>query len=205
MKILIVTIYYPPVISSLSLMMQEVAESLSSKGNDVTVATAKPHSDLNLTNDQLNSSFKTFSIENKIQVIRINTPPLKSKIFIWRGIIQLLLPYIFSRQVRKYSSYKYDVVIISTPPLPLTKIGSSFKKKYGSKYILFVQDIYPQSLVDIGAMRNSLIIKFFESTNSLDEEYALLIVDMRLSVFTGLVKKSKAPFFNKDTAISTSP
>ena len=149
MKILIVTIYYPPVISSLSLMMQEVAESLSRKGHNVTVVTAKPHSDLNLTDNQLNSSFKTFSIENKIQVVRVNTPPLKSKFFIWRGIIQLLLPHIFFRHVNKYSSHNYDVVIISTPPLPLTKIGSMFKKKYGSKYILFVQDIYPQSLVDI--------------------------------------------------------
>ena len=100
MQVLLITIYYPPVISSLSTMMQEVAEGLSARGHKVTVVTAKPHSDLNLTVDQLKTSFDTSSIENKVHVIRVKTPPLKSRMYVLRGIIQLLLPYIFFKQIK---------------------------------------------------------------------------------------------------------
>ena len=162
MRILIVTIYYPPVISSLSIMMQEVAEDLSIKGHDVTIATAKPQKDLSVTKDQLNISFDTFAIENKVSVIRVPTPPLKSNLYFLRGLVQFLLPYIFYNNILKYSPAGFDAVIISTPPLPLTKIGLMMKKKFKSKFILFVQDIYPQSLVDIQAMKNKTLIKFFE-------------------------------------------
>ena len=52
MEVLLITIYYPPVISSLSTMMQDVAEGLSARGHKVTVVTAKPHDDLNLTSNE---------------------------------------------------------------------------------------------------------------------------------------------------------
>lgn len=162
MKILIVTVYYPPVISSLSVMMKEVAEDLCDKGHEVTLATSKPHSDLNLTKDQLDTQYKIFSIENKVRVIRVPTPPLKSKFYIIRGLVQFLLPYIFYRKIIKSSPSGFDKVIISTPPLHLTKIGKMLKNRFDTKFILFVQDIYPQSVIDVGAMKNKIFIKYFE-------------------------------------------
>jgi len=143
-------------------MMQDVAEGLSARGHKVTVVTAKPHADLNLTKDQLDTSYDTYSIENKVHVIRAETPPLKSKMYVLRGVIQLLLPYIFFKQIKKYSKGRFDIVIISTPPLPLARLGMIMKKKYKSKFILFIQDIYPESLIDIGAMKNKLIINYFK-------------------------------------------
>ena len=90
MEVLLITIYYPPVISSLSSMMQDVAEGLSARGHNVTVATAKPHDDLNLTPNEKKMAFDTFSIEKDVRVIRVNTPPLKNKIYYLRGFIQLI-------------------------------------------------------------------------------------------------------------------
>jgi len=40
MNTLIVTPYYPPTINTLSNMMQELAEALTERGHNVTVATA---------------------------------------------------------------------------------------------------------------------------------------------------------------------
>lgn len=162
MNVLIITIYYPPVISSLSTMMQEFAEELTIIGHNVTVATAKPHDDLNLPHDARKMTFDTVSIEKNIRVIRVSTPPLKNKIYFLRGLIQLRLPYFFLKHVRRYSKNKFDVVIVSTPPLPLGRVGSKIKKIYGSKYILCVQDIFPQNVIDLGVMKNNILIKFFE-------------------------------------------
>ena len=162
MKVLLITSYYPPIITLLSTMMQEVAEGLSLHGHDVTIATLKPQDNLNLAPNVMGKEFATFSIEKNVRVIRVKTPPMKNKNHILRGLIDLILPHIFITQIRKYFKGKFDVVIVSTPPLSLAVLGKMIKKNFTSKYILFVQDIYPQSLIDIDVMKNKLIIKYFE-------------------------------------------
>jgi len=77
-------------------------------------------------------------------------------------LVQLMLPYFFLKQIRKFVDEKIDAVIVSTPPLPLATLGSKIKKRYRSKYILCVQDIFPQNAIDIRVMKNKLLIKFFE-------------------------------------------
>lgn len=162
MNILLITIYYPPIISSLSTMMQELAEELTLRGHQVTVATVKPQDDLNLSFEARQKTFDTFSIEKDVRVIRVSTPPLKNKIYFLRGLVQLMLPYFFLKQIEKFVDEKIDAVIVSTPPLSLATSGSKIKKKYRSKYILCVQDIFPQNAIDLGVIKNKLIIKFFE-------------------------------------------
>ena len=162
MNILLITIYYPPVISSLSTMMQELAEELTLRGHKVTVATAKPQDDLNLSLEARQKTFDTFSIEKDVRVIRVSTPPLKNKKYFLRGLIQLMLPYFFLKQIKKFVDEKIDAVIVSSPPLPLATLGSKIRKRYRSKYILCVQDIFPQNAIDLGVMKNKLLIKFFE-------------------------------------------
>ena len=162
MNILLITIYYPPIISSLSTMMQELAEELTLRGHQVTVATAKPQDDLNLSFEARQKTFDAFSIEKDIRVIRVRTLPLKNKIYFLRGLVQLMLPYFFLKQIMKFGDEKIDAVIVSTPPLSLATLGSKIKKKYRSKYILCVQDIFPQNAIDLGVIKNKLIIKFFE-------------------------------------------
>ncbi len=162
MNILLITIYYPPVISSLSTMMQELAEELTLRGHQVTVATAEPQDDLNLSLEARQEIFDTFSIEKDVRVIRVSTPPLKNKKYFLRGLVQLMLPYFFLKQIKKFVDEKIDAVIVSSPPLPLATLGNKIKKRYGSKYILCVQDIFPQNVIDLGVMKNKLAIKFFE-------------------------------------------
>ncbi len=163
MNILLITIYYPPVISSLSTMMQELAEELTLRGHQVTVATAKPQDDLNLSLEARQKPFDKFTIEKDVRVIRVSTPPLKNKFFFLRGLVQLMLPYFFLKQIKKFVDGKIDAIIVSTPPLPLATLGSKIKKRYRSKYILCVQDIFPQNAIDLGVMKNKLLIKFFEN------------------------------------------
>jgi len=143
-------------------MMQELAEELTQWGHQVTVATAKPHDGLNLSFEVEQKTFDTLSIEKSIRVIRVDAPLLKNKFYFLRGMVQLMLPYFFLKQIKKFVAATIDAVIVSTPPLPLATLGSQIKRQYGSKYILCVQDIFPQNAIELGVMRNNLLIKFFE-------------------------------------------
>ena len=160
MNILIITPYYPPVTSTLSTMMQELAIELSSIGHKVNVATILFRNKLNA--EIRTKSFDTFSLEKGIGVIRIQPYLLSSSNFILRGLSQLILPFALGKDINKFVKEKIDVVIVYTPPLSLTTLGNKTKKKYNSKYILNVQDIFPQNAIDLGIIKNKVIIKFFE-------------------------------------------
>ena len=160
MNILLVTDSYPPEVRSASHLMQELAEGLKERGYKITVVTSYPQ--YNLTEEFKNKVFPEFSVENGIEIKRVKTLPHHNVNFIVRGISQLTMPYIFFSKIKKYFKDKFDTVIVYSPPLPLAVVGNMVKKKYGSKLILNIQDIFPQNAIDLGIIKNPFLIKFFE-------------------------------------------
>jgi len=160
MNILIVADVYPPEISSASHLMQELAEGLAQRGHQVSVATSYPR--YYLEGSKKNENLKTFSLENNVNVIRIKTLPLHKVNFIVRGISQLTLPLLFFKKIKRFIKGKIDVVIVYSPPLPLGLVGGKVKRYYNSKFILNIQDIFPQNAIDLSVLRNKILVKFFE-------------------------------------------
>jgi glycosyltransferase involved in cell wall biosynthesis len=160
MNILLITDSYPPEIRSASHLMQEMAEGLRDRGHKVSVVTSYPQ--YNLVPEIKKIRFNKFSVEDNIEVIRIKTLPHHKVNLILRGVSQLTLPYIFFYNIKKYIKHKIDIVIVYSPPLPLAIAGGMIKAAYGAKFILNVQDIFPQNAMDLGALNNKLMIKFFE-------------------------------------------
>jgi glycosyltransferase involved in cell wall biosynthesis len=160
MNILIVSDSYPPEIRSASHLMQELAQELRDRNHEVTVATCYPK--YNLAESTSSPHFEEFSLEEGIRVIRIKTLPHHKVNFILRGVSQLSLPYIYWSKVKRYLDDHLDAVMVYSPPLPLWQIGSRTKATYGAKFILNIQDIFPQNAIDLKALRNPFLIKFFE-------------------------------------------
>jgi colanic acid biosynthesis glycosyl transferase WcaI len=160
MNILILTDPYPPQLYSISLMMQQLAIELTSRENEVTVITPWVKDN---GSGKSSKVAKGLTIESGVHVVRVKTLPLHKVNFIIRGISQLILPYLFWQAIRKYCKRKVDVVIVYSPPLPLALLGGKIKNKFGAKFILNIQDIFPQSAIDLHIMRNNMLIKIFES------------------------------------------
>src|SRR3989338_8211162 len=160
MHILLVTIAYPPEIRSISIMMRELAETLVTRGHAVTVLTSWPQ--YNLSMDDIQEDYAPVMVEEGVRVLRVKTLPHHKVAYLLRGIAQLLLPFFFVRALKKFVSDSVDAVIVYTPHLPLVRVGAYIKKKYGARYLLNVQDIFPQNAIDLGIMRNRFIIRFFE-------------------------------------------
>ena len=158
-NILIVTDSYPPEIRSAAQLMKDLANGLYSRGHNVWVATSYPK--YNLVPSE-NIVWPKIKDENGVKVLRINTLPHHKVNFIIRGIAQLLMPYIFFREIKKSIKEKIDITIVHSPPLPLTITAYKIKKFYNAKYILNLHDIFPQNAIDLGILRNKFLIKFFE-------------------------------------------
>lgn len=159
MNILLITDAYPPEIRSSSHLMQELAEGLKQKEFNVFVVTTYP--EYNLLENQKNISYPEFKDENGIKVLRIKTLPHHNVNFILRGIAQLTMPFIFLPKIKKYFNY-VDTIIVYSPPLTLASVGMKLKKHYKAKFILNVQDIFPQNAIDLGVLKNPLLIKMFQ-------------------------------------------
>ncbi len=160
LRILLISDSYPPEIRSASRLMGEFASWMKNRGHDVSVLTARPR--YNLTE---NANIKKLGIvenENGIQVVRANSLPIHLVGKIIRGIGILSLPLIFIAMAKKYIRKRIDIVLVYSPPLPLALAGIYLAKHYGCKCILNVQDIFPQNAIDLGLMKSSIIICFFE-------------------------------------------
>ncbi len=158
-NVLLITDSYPPEIRSASHLMEELAWELRDRCYNVYVATSYPQ--YNLSEQYKGKEYPEYNEENNIKVIRIKTLPHHKVNFIVRGIAQLTMPDIFYKKIRKYIT-KIDIVLIYSPPLPLANLGIKIKKNYKAKFILNIQDIFPQNAIDLGVLRNKILIKYFE-------------------------------------------
>ncbi|MDP2704146.1 MAG: glycosyltransferase family 4 protein [bacterium] len=147
MRILIITDSYPPELRSSAELMRELAIALQKRGHAVSVVTS--------------SSKNETKTEDNVNVIRVRTLPHHDVSLILKGLSWILMPRLFWHAARKHCK-KVDVAIVHSPPLTLAWVAEQAKKKYKAKYILNVQDIFPQNAIDLGVLKNKLIIKYFE-------------------------------------------
>ena len=121
--------------------------------------------EFNLSEAANGRTFETCSRENNVDILRIKMPvhPHAKCPLSVRGISYLILPYIFFLNIRKHVKRRLDAVIVYSPPLPLALTGGLVKKTYGAKFVLNVQDIFPQNAIDLGILSNPMLIRLFEA------------------------------------------
>lgn len=160
MHILIISDSYPPEIRSASHLMYECAQELQRRGHRVSVMTCWPR--YNLEKSAENIDVKEFAIEEGVEVVRVKTLRHHKVNYIYRGIAELLMPVLFKRKAKKYGLMQPDVVLVYSPPLALTLLGADYARR-GIKFILNVQDIFPQNAIDLGVLNNTMAISFYRA------------------------------------------
>jgi colanic acid biosynthesis glycosyl transferase WcaI len=160
MKILIVADAYPPEISSAGHLMKELAQGLSNRKHSVTVVTSYPRHYLDT--EAQKKTIDLVSFEENIKVIRTKTLPLRKVNFLLRGFSQIILPFLFFKQIKKNIKEELDIAVIYSPPILLGLLSKKIKKRYKAKTVLNVQDIFPQNAIDLGILKNKALIKLFE-------------------------------------------
>ncbi|MBT3629226.1 MAG: glycosyltransferase family 4 protein [Rhodospirillaceae bacterium] len=160
MNILLVTDAYPPEIRSSSHLMLELAQELVTRGHKVTVLTSWPQ--YNLSSPQAAAGIGVKAVEDGVTVIRVKTLPHHKVNFVVRGIAQLMMPRQFLRALRRHGGRDYQAVIVYSPPLPLAGVGSALRRK-GAFFALNIQDVFPQNAIDLGVLRNPMLIAMFRA------------------------------------------
>lgn len=192
MHILLISIAYPPEIRSASQLTKEFSHELVAQGHQVTVLTGQPH--YNLSEKSKGTKYSVCSFEEGVQVVRLKTLPVHKIPLLLRGVTELLLPFMFFFQAKKsYINMPVDVIEVYSPPLTLGIAGWMLKRRFRAPLVVNVQDLFPQNAVDLGLIKNNVVLKVFRFIESFVYKFSDLITVHSKGNKTFLLNYRKQP------------
>jgi len=161
MKILLLSAYFPPDTGSAAHLFYELGTALVHQGHRVTVITSIPRYHALGSLDRYKGRKWLREKVNGMDVVRVVTPQLPRHLMVGRALWQFGGALAFLAAGLCVSCH--DVTIVYSPPLPLGLTAWGLKCLRGVPFVLNVQDLFPQSIVDLGLLKNRWLIRVFEA------------------------------------------
>lgn len=150
-SLLIVTQHFYPEVAAIAQLMTDLAVDLAVKGVDVTVLAAVPYylitPDMRIPSEE---EYKGVKI-NRVYTTKFNLNNVLGRIPNW-------LSFHFFVMLKCLFIPKHDVVLTLTIPPYIAFVGMLIRKIKGSKFMFGVQDIYPDVAVELGLIKNKVLI-----------------------------------------------
>ncbi len=154
MKILLFNTCFPPMTNSAANLFYELAKYFIRQGHSVCVVTEFPWRRKSV-NDDMGYSRPSETVDS-INIQRVKGFPFAEGSIFARGINAALAPISFYQGGKFFSDP--DVILSYSPPLTLGLAAYLCH----IPFVFNAQDIYPQTPIDLGLMKNKLLIKFSE-------------------------------------------
>ena len=152
-EVVLVCDAYPPEIRSAAQLMQDLARAWSADGHRVTVLTRQA-----ATAGPSAPALAERRVEaDGVLVLRCRAAKRWRRPYWLRGLGELWLPFRLWRLLRRHRA-SADAVVVYTPALPLGLVGAWLKRRWRARFTLNVQDLFPQNAIDLGVLRNPLLI-----------------------------------------------
>jgi glycosyltransferase involved in cell wall biosynthesis len=156
-KILIVSQYFYPE----NFRINDIALTLKQRGHDVSVLTGLPNYPEGIIYKGYKKAHKALDNYHGIKVYRLKiTPRRNNKVSLVLNYLSFVIKGWFF--VKKHS-IKYDLVFgFEVSPITSVLPAVRYAKKTSSKCVLYLQDIWPEALMMVGAVRSKRVIKWTE-------------------------------------------
>jgi colanic acid biosynthesis glycosyl transferase WcaI len=155
--ILFVTPYYPPEKAAPAIRLSETAKGLVELGYEVTVLTTFPNYPTGIVPREYRGKFVQCEVLDGVYIVRVWSYITANKGFFRRILAQLsfgcLAPFLGWKAVGRP-----DIVIVECPPLFDAIAARLLSKGKRCPFIFLVSDIWPASAVQLGMLRNRLLI-----------------------------------------------
>ena len=160
MRILLLTAYFPPDTGSASHLLYELGTALRDLGHQVTVLTGMPG--YHPQGELRRYRWRLWVREeiDGLSVLRVAAPRPPRRLVAGRALWQFGLAsavFFAGLLVRKS-----DVALVYSPPLPLALSAWGIRRLRGIPFVVNVQDLFPQSVIDLGLLKNRFLVRFFK-------------------------------------------
>ncbi len=160
MKILFFTHYFPPEVNAPASRTHEHCREWVKNGHEVTVVTCVPNHPMGKVYSGYSNKLCQHEVIDGIHVIRLWTYITANEGFVKRTLNYL--SYLFSVLVYIPFLPKHDV-FVSTSPQFFCGLAGYFVKLFRRKpWVIEIRDLWPESIVAVGAIHNKFIIKVLE-------------------------------------------
>ena len=160
MNIILLSQHFPPEIGAPQIRLYEVSKELQKRGHQVEVITAFPHHPHGIIPEKYKGKFYEKETYDTISVHRSWIYPSPKGSF-WRRLISYF-SFTFSAFYSVVKAKKADVIICNSPPLFLGITGYVASKMKNAKFVFNIADIWPESAVELGIVKNKTFIRFAE-------------------------------------------
>lgn len=160
MRIMILSIYFPPEVGANSRLASGLASGLNDLGHEVTVLTDFPHYPNGVIPEAYRGKLWMRESIGDIQVLR-SWLLVGSRGNKWLRIANNLT-FAASAIVSGLMAGKQDAIYIYSPPLFLGLTGYVLSRIKGIPFVFNVQDIYPEIAVVHGVVKNARLIRALE-------------------------------------------
>lgn len=185
MRILALSHYYPPEVNAPASRLSEHARVWREAGHEVTVVTSAPnHPAGQLYPGYRNRLWQEETIDG-VRVIRLWTFLAANEGFLPR--IANYLTYLFSMLFWMWRLPRTDIVM-STSPQFFCGLAGWFLRRRKRPWALEIRDLWPESIVTVGAMKRGAAIRAIEKV----EAFAYRKADLVVSVTDGFVGHIRA-------------
>jgi colanic acid biosynthesis glycosyl transferase WcaI len=180
MHILLLTHYFPPEVNAPANRSHEHAKRWVEQGHRVTIVTAAPsHPQGIIYPGYRNRLFQREQIDG-VDVIRLWTwlAPNAGSV----GRILSFVSFFLSVLFQRWRLPRADAVISTSPQFFCGMAGWLLRRK-GCPWVLEIRDLWPESIVAVGAMRRGRLIRSIEAV----ERWAYRTADLVVPVTQGFV------------------
>jgi colanic acid biosynthesis glycosyl transferase WcaI len=159
-RVLVLAQYFPPDMGGGATRAHNVVRGLSLAGCDVTVVTPFPNYPTGNVPTKYRKSLLKVEYEGKVKVIRTFVPPIPSKGFSNR--VLLFSSFVFSSLLALPFAERIDVIWAANPNIIAVFPSLFYGFTNHCKIFQNVDDLWPETLYDLGLDRRSFIAKFGE-------------------------------------------
>ena len=158
MRILYISQYYPPEMGAPAARVSELARAWAEQGHDVTVLTAFPHHPHGVKRPEDRGVPTRRERDGAVQVVRTYVFAARNAGFLKRTVsyLSFMLSAIL---IGGWRVGRADVVIATSPQLFTGVAGRVLGWLKRAPFVFEVRDLWPESIVMVGAMRDSFAIR----------------------------------------------
>jgi glycosyltransferase involved in cell wall biosynthesis len=160
-KIALISHYFWPELGAPSARLLEMGRSWSARGHDVTVVTNFPNHPTGVIPEGYRGQSFLIESHDGLRIIRCRTYATPN-----RGVVRKTLGHLYFMVQAIVQATPHlrqaDVLVVSSPTLFAAVAAYVISRRIGVPYVLEVRDLWPAIFVDLGVIRNRLVIRALE-------------------------------------------
>ncbi len=168
MRLLLLTAYFPPENGSASHLFHNMGREFVRRGHEVVVLTGFPtyHVDEETLDRKYRKGLWMREAVEGMTVVRARLFNVPRAVPVLRGLQQVSAAFVYIWSGLFLAGRSPDIILIYSPPLFLGLTGLVLRLATRARIVINVQDLFPQTAIDLGVLRNPLLIRLLRAVEA---------------------------------------